>query len=315
MSVSPFYEQILVTSSSSDSYVTVNQEEVLFEHGAKITANKKALFHVPSNGRYSEYTWKVPNNVKVIYVTAVGAGGSGSYATIGDPNSTSGKGGCAGASHINVPVFVTPKETITLIVGSGGQPNSSGNDTHASIQTSGDENNIIWEYDWYDRITSKFQNAVSLTEVDRPDNDGYDTVVITSSKIIVARGGCGGDCADANHKRYRCGHIFSQDGGILGEAGSAGVSIPSSSVSYEDNLGGRGGSSAFYGSGIHSYLESPYQNVTQPTDPSADPTSVSNENNVTTINAAYTKIGNGGQGGTTTKLPQAGGDGYILLMW
>src|SRR3972149_59630 len=102
---------------------TFSSAEVKYRFGTGIASNHKALFHDQSNGRFSTYLWTVPHGISIIYITAIGGGGSGSYGTMGDPNFHSGRGGCGAAGLINIPILVSEKEEIIIIVGSGGQSN------------------------------------------------------------------------------------------------------------------------------------------------------------------------------------------------
>lgn len=68
------------------------------------------------------YQWVVPDDVYIVWVTGSGAGGGGgpSQGSNGNPGQYSGSGGGSGACSFRFPMFVTPGETITIIVGEGG---------------------------------------------------------------------------------------------------------------------------------------------------------------------------------------------------
>lgn len=57
---------------------------------------------------YGTYNWTVPSGAEQVYLTAVAGGGGG------------GGGGGAGGGVVNLPVVVTPNESITITIGAGG---------------------------------------------------------------------------------------------------------------------------------------------------------------------------------------------------
>lgn len=78
----------------------------------------------------SNGTFIVPNNVKTIYITAcAGGGGGGGYST--DLGSRAdyygGEGGYGGDYVIRKPYNVTPKQSISITIGKGGNGGSLGN--------------------------------------------------------------------------------------------------------------------------------------------------------------------------------------------
>ena len=73
------------------------------------------------------YDWTVPDGIYKIYVTACGGGGGGG-GCLGDIYTRprgSGGGGGGGAAVFNRPVYVTPGDTASIIIGRGGSGGQS----------------------------------------------------------------------------------------------------------------------------------------------------------------------------------------------
>jgi prepilin-type N-terminal cleavage/methylation domain-containing protein len=102
----------------------------------------KVVFNSPGT-----YTWVVPAGVNKIYVTGVagGGGGGGGYGAGGGGGYGAGGGGGSGQACLNLPLTVSPGETLTITVGSGGSGGSgyygtnggNGGDTIISGSVSG----------------------------------------------------------------------------------------------------------------------------------------------------------------------------------
>jgi hypothetical protein len=83
--------------------------------------------------------WTVPNNVKIIWVTGTAAGGGGGGGWVSDSGYYyGGGGGGSGSACVNVPIWVTPGETLSITIGadgSGGSPGTAGGNGGSTIIT------------------------------------------------------------------------------------------------------------------------------------------------------------------------------------
>lgn len=83
------------------------------------------------------FTWKCPNGVNRVYVTATGGGGGGGG---GSTSSTAkGGGGAVGPISIDIPIDVVAGESYTITVGVGGNGGARGQRGEAGGSTSFDK--------------------------------------------------------------------------------------------------------------------------------------------------------------------------------
>jgi hypothetical protein len=120
-------ENIITVPSTFNNYVNAGGN--LKTYYGNIVANVSGFFL--SNAFYGNagtFTWTVPEGVTSISVAAVGGGGGGSQKTTG------GSGGAGGQLKFVNNVPVTPGDTYTIVVGTGGQTGGSfgntGGDTY-----------------------------------------------------------------------------------------------------------------------------------------------------------------------------------------
>ena len=69
-------------------------------------------------------TWTVPNDVNIIWVTGTAGGGGGGGGWGDSSNYRGGGGGGSGSACVNAPIWVTPGETLSITIGSGGNGGS-----------------------------------------------------------------------------------------------------------------------------------------------------------------------------------------------
>ncbi len=72
------------------------------------------------------WTWVVPKDVSVIFVTGVGAGGGGGSSTSATPSSRGGGGGGSGVGVVNIKCAVFPGASLTVTVGAKGAAATAG---------------------------------------------------------------------------------------------------------------------------------------------------------------------------------------------
>lgn len=86
------------------------------------------------------YYWTVPDGIYKIYVTACGGGGggSGAYMYRGNNPTAAGAGGGGGAAVLNKPIYVTPGDTGSIIIGRGGSGGNKSTSASSSVINGGD---------------------------------------------------------------------------------------------------------------------------------------------------------------------------------
>lgn len=173
----------------------------------------------------SNGTFTVPNGVSGVKVTVVGGGGGGA---LGSTESYGGQGGGAGAAAIKWLTGLTPGNTITVTIGSGG--------IGGAIPTDGG----------YSRIASGTQSITTITA-----NGGYRGWPFGSPNPTGGAGGSatGGDInlggAAADNQGPLGGSVGASS--IFGGGGSAGGGGVTPAAGTAPGAGGGGGGLGDYG--------------------------------------------------------------------
>lgn len=84
------------------------------------------------------YSWTVPDDVYVVWVTGVAGGGAGGHSvgSTSNPGNPGGAGGAAGMGVIRYPIYVQPGDIIQVVVGQGGVKGTSSANATAGTATS-----------------------------------------------------------------------------------------------------------------------------------------------------------------------------------
>ena len=152
------------------------------------------------------YTWTVPANVKSVSITAIGGGGGGAQGYIFN---SGGKGGNLVA--INT-VTVTPGETYTITVGSGGLVNNGGG-TSSVVKTSNGTKILEAYGGWGGQGSNNANTQLPSSFADQtPQGDvfGYGGIMGIRGNGLgsgqnTAGGGAGGYGGDPNNRRVETG--------------------------------------------------------------------------------------------------------------
>lgn len=82
------------------------------------------------------FSWTVPRGCNTLQITMIGGGGgggSGGGVGLGTDKAGAGGSGGGGATHVTFTVYASPLDTIAVVVGAGGGPNTDGGDTTVTV--------------------------------------------------------------------------------------------------------------------------------------------------------------------------------------
>lgn len=178
------------------------------------------------------YSYTVPAGVTSITVPAWGAGGGGGggdQQTVSIYRCEAGGGGGGGGEYHSEEVTVTPGETLTIVVGAGGDPG----DSHCWTVTAGSCNHSLGDGedggDGGDTVI--LRGATELLRVQGGRGGGGGQCAFIGGTGVVARGGDGGaggdtgyqvgaDGDDGGGRRHITGWGPQQPGGVGGASGA-----------------------------------------------------------------------------------------------
>lgn len=175
------------------------------------------------------YSFVVPANVGYISAVCVGAGGGGYY-------NWSNSGGGGGALAYANRIAVTPGETLTVVVGSGGTWGSSGGDSYISRSGSVFFTAQGGKYS----ATSTRAAYVSGTVTCLGGHGG-----LTSGNGYGGGGGAGGYSGNGGDGCYGTSNMGQNGGNASGGGGGGGTGYQSSTYGF-----GGGGGVGLYGEGV-----------------------------------------------------------------
>lgn len=251
-------------------------------------------------------TFTVPSGVYTIYATLVGGGGGGGG---GDNNATTGGGGGGGGSggiYCRVPYLVTPGDTLTVTIGTGGTAGTGG----ASATGGGNGTSTVL-------FGSTAPQAILRVAPGRGGSAGAD-----------AAGGAGGGVGVPN-----LSFLFSTNGGAEGIGGTNTFSSSPANISFTGPYcwgfsgGGGNDNGGAAASQLTAYEDVQYTGSTNGGGPGGVPSRVSTgisrhlgaqnsgEAAPAVPAACYGCGGGGGFGAGGGTNGAAGGNGIAILEW